>query len=223
MVTFVEMRVKLFLVVWTSMGLMHANAQQGNYSFSPTDSLFCPLSFQAYAENIIYVDPQSVDTSYITWRLIENTCPEGWDIQMCDWQTCYTGLPNTSDMSPVPPGGNGNLRLLVNPYDIEGVGLLHFLVYPTGFPDLYQDVYFSFSTPLGTNELRSGIPGCFLSGQRLQYVHLPMGEYDVLNASGQTMARCHVDSPHGEMNLSLSRGAYIITNRRDIAIKFLAQ
>jgi len=209
------------LVISFALCHMMVYGQSNTYAFSPTDSLFCPISLEAYAENIIYVQPQSLDTSFITWRLIENTCPAGWDIQMCDWQNCYTGLPNTSDMAPVPPGGSGNLRLLVNPFLIEGSGLVHFFVYPTGSPDLRQDVYFTFSTPLKTSTTKRETPVVFFRNNHLSYRELPMGEYDIVNTSGSTIKKLTILFSSGEEHLSLPTGLYIITNRNNIAIQFL--
>ncbi|MFM7106309.1 MAG: hypothetical protein ACKOW8_12375 [Flavobacteriales bacterium] len=209
------------LILFIALSHLMGYSQSSAYTFSPTDSMFCPLSLEAYAENIIYVQPQSADTSFITWRLIENTCPEGWDIQMCDWQNCYTGVPNSSNMAPVPPGGSGNLRLLVNPFLIEGSGLMHFFVYPTGFPDLRQDVYFSFSTPLKTLSLNNPVPIVFFANQHLSYRQLPAGEYDIISVSGSRIKKLNTFSSSGDEYLNLSSGIYILTNRKNIAIQFL--
>ena len=212
---------KFFLLLVVSIVQVIANGQSSNYSFSPSDSLFCPLSLEAYAENIIYVQPLSSDTSFITWRLIENTCPQGWDIQMCDWQNCYTGVPNTSDMAPVPPGGSGNLRLLVNPFLIEGSGMMHFFVYPTGFPDMRQDVYFTFSTPLKTVNTNTTVATVFFQNNHLCYRQMITGEYDIVSMSGSTVKKINVLSCNGDEYLSLPAGQYIITNRNNITIQFL--
>ena len=215
------MRKPAGLVLFVALIHQMVYSQSNSYTFSPTDSLFCPLSLEAYAENIIYVQPQIADTSFITWRLIENTCPQGWDIQMCDWQNCYTGVPNSSDMAAVPPGGSGNLRLLVNPFLIEGSGLMHFLVYPTGFPDLRQDVYFTFSTPLKTVNSNTTVASVFFQKNHLCYRQMITGEYDIVSMSGSTIKKLNIRSSSGEEALSLPTGIYIITNRNNTAIQFL--
>lgn len=123
-----------------------ACAQDVVFSFTPSGEYQGVLEMDMYTEHIVYVYHDSADSLDITWRVIENSCPEVWDIQMCDWQNCYDGFPNTAEMNPVPPGGSGYLKLLVNPYTTAGTGIIHFWVYPTGAIENREDVYFYLNT-----------------------------------------------------------------------------
>lgn len=123
-----------------------------NYTFSPGNEVFGLLEMDMYTEHYMYIGHDSPDSARITWRVIENTCPEGWDIQACDYQHCYTGLPNDGDMNPVPAGEQGYLRMIVNPFLIAGTGMLHLLIFPTGEPMNYVDAYYYFNTTALSSE-----------------------------------------------------------------------
>jgi hypothetical protein len=117
-----------------------------NFTFSPGNDYYGQLEMELYTEHYLYVYHDNADSAYITWRKIENTCPVEWDLQMCDWQHCYSGMPNTGNMNGVAAGNAGNLRLIVNPFNTPGEGTVHFWIFPTGVIEEYVDVYFHFET-----------------------------------------------------------------------------
>lgn len=123
-----------------------------NYTFDPSSEYYGTLEMDMYTEHYMYIGHDFQDSAYITWRLVENTCPEAWDIQACDYQHCYTGLPNYGDMNGVAAGGQGYLRMIVNPFMTPGTGMLHFLIYPTGEPLNYTDAFYHFQTTVLNDE-----------------------------------------------------------------------
>ncbi len=152
------------MLFWISTFLLvfcfNASLQAQNFSFSPGNDYYGQLEMEIYTEHYLYVYHDSPDSAYITWRKIENTCPPEWDLQMCDWQHCYSGMPNTGNMNGVATGDAGNLRLIVNPFTTQGSGMVHFWIFPTGFMDEYVDVYFHFETTL-TGVSKSVFPNSF--------------------------------------------------------------
>jgi hypothetical protein len=115
--------------------------------FYPGTDYYGTLEMELYTEHYMYVSHDgTADSTYITWRLIENSCPEEWDFQLCDFQHCYSGMPNTGDMSGLAPGQEGNIRLIVNPFGLAGSGTVHFWIFPTGQMEQYTDVYFHLNT-----------------------------------------------------------------------------
>jgi hypothetical protein len=134
--------IAVFAIVWS------LSCACQNYSFVPGAEYYGTLEMDMYTEHYMYIGHDLQDSAYITWRLVGNTCPVEWDIQACDYQHCYTGLPNFGNMSGVAPGGQGYLRMIVNPFLTPGSGMLHFLIYPTGEPLNYNDAYFFLNTTL---------------------------------------------------------------------------
>ncbi len=135
-------RISALLIFLSSVSSLQAQ----NFTFSPGNDYYGLLEMEMYTEHYLYVYHDNPDSAYITWRKMENTCPPEWDLQMCDWQHCYSGMPNTGNMNGVANGNAGNLRLIVNPFTTPGSGMVHFWIFPTGFMDEYVDVYFHFET-----------------------------------------------------------------------------
>lgn len=184
-----------------------------NYSFTPGSEVYGVLEMEIYTEHYLYIGHDSPDSAYITWRVVENTCPSGWDIQACDYQHCYTGLPNTGDMSAVAPGGEGYLRLIVNPYLIAGSGMLHFFIFPTGHQTEYVDAYFYFTTTaVDVNETSTNAQATLtLCGHELLYSGNEFGQLNVWSLTGERLKSVRVSPGLTHLPIQeLAAGCYLI-------------
>jgi hypothetical protein len=116
---------------------------QAQFSLTPTDSLVVSAPADSTV-TILQIDAvnEAPDSVAFTWRSIESTFTEGWDVNLCDLGECYDGIPNSATMIPAAPGAHGYLKLLVNPLQISGHGFWHFWIYPEGNLDAKQDLYF---------------------------------------------------------------------------------
>src|SRR5687767_14927435 len=119
-----------------------------NYAFYPGDHYTGVLAMEQYSVHQVNIQNLDSEDALMTWRIIENTCPENWEFILCDWPHCYDGMPNTGNMNPVVPGENGLIKLTVNPLDIPGSGYIHFYIFPTGHNDDHVDLFFSFDTEI---------------------------------------------------------------------------
>jgi len=183
-----------------------------NYTFSPGNEVFGVLEMDMYTEHYMYIDHDSPDSARITWRVIENTCPEGWDIQACDYQHCYTGLPNDGDMNPVPPGGQGYLRMIVNPFLIAGTGMLHLLIFPTGQPLNYVDAYYYFNTTaLSTAQSANDESSIIVLANEIVYTGPILGPIQLYSLDGEMIQQEMMQQPSVRMNLDgLAAGIYVL-------------
>lgn len=184
-----------------------------NYTFTPASEVFGVLEMEMYTEHYLYIGHDSADSAQISWRIAENTCPFGWDFQACDYQHCYTGLPNTGDMNPVAPGAEGYLRLIVNPYAIAGSGMLHFLIFPTGQPMNFVDAYFYFTTTMvDVNDGLSSIQESFsYHANELVYTGSEYGQLDVLSLTGKRLKTVRVSPGQTPISVDhLAAGCYLI-------------
>jgi len=123
-----------------------ASVNGQNFAFTPGNNYSAVLEMEIYTESVIHVFHDSPEAADISWRLIENSCPMDWDFQLCDWDQCYSGMPNLGDMQPVEAGNSGFLKVLVNPYNVPGAGTLNFWIFPTGHMEEHVDVFFHFNT-----------------------------------------------------------------------------
>lgn len=193
------------------------------YSFYPGNEYNGVLEMDMYTEHYVYVGHDSPDTAYITWRIVENTCNEGWDFQMCDWQHCYDGMPNTAEMNGVPAGGQGYLKLLVNPFDIAGSGLVHFWVYPTDLIDDRQDVTFYFNTSFtSTGEQIATAEQVYISNETIHIISQESSLNVIYDMTGKVVMQFTNDHGHDMHDVaSLSSGLYILKTATGKSIHFL--
>jgi hypothetical protein len=102
----------------------------------------------------IFQQNTSNDTILLKWELISNELFPGWDFSLCDYTTCYPGIPDNGTMTRVPPGEKGFLGLNVKPYDIPGTGKVRMYVYEDGFMEKGDTLtWFVIAKPTGIAEL----------------------------------------------------------------------
>lgn len=105
------------------------------------------VQFDQANECFIYFDDGSPNSLRLRWQLEEVSIPEGWDIDLCDYGACYTGIPQAATMLDAPGLDQPYIKLIVQPGAISGSAWLWFRVSLYGQPDFYRDVYFSLYTP----------------------------------------------------------------------------
>jgi hypothetical protein len=132
-------RLLICLFLFFSLAL---NAQE-TFSFDPGGVIEEQAAFDEYSVYQIDILNLTSDTLQLTWRLIEKTFPEGWEISLCDNVACYGGLPNSNDFYPIFGDNNGFIKLVVNPFQITGTMEFVFLIFPTGYPDDYEEMRFT--------------------------------------------------------------------------------
>lgn len=112
------------------------------------------VAFGQANECYIFFDNPSGDSLQLRWRLISESKPSAWIIDLCDYGLCYTGIPPSGTMNPVFDSIQPYLKLIVQPGDTPGAAWLWFNVFEKGNPDNALDVYFSLHTP-GTSATAS--------------------------------------------------------------------
>jgi len=131
-------------------------------TFFPTPA---PLLEQEVApelanECFIFFENPGGDTLRLKWRKVEISFPEDWAIDLCDYGTCYTGIPAQGLMNAAFDTVQPYLKLVVQPGTTPGSGWLWFRVFEENNPDNFTDVFFSVHTPgvTATNDvIQSGL------------------------------------------------------------------
>lgn len=125
------MRKILFIAV-LSFTLFQGKSQ--TYSISPNDTLIVTAPANQLSIFDIYQNNISGDTLYLAWNLISMNIQSGWDYSLCDYASCYTGLPSSGTMDPVISTSMGFLGLNINPYAIQGTATVRIYVYDVAAP-----------------------------------------------------------------------------------------
>lgn len=118
--------------------------------FYPTPSAYISGEVFANQANEVYVYFQNnlpSDSLALRWRRLEANIPSGWHVDICDYGTCYIGIPANGTMYPAPPGENPYLKLIVQPGSTTGAAWFYFRALDVTDPLNYADVYFSLFSP----------------------------------------------------------------------------
>ncbi len=138
------MRTSFLLVFWICL----ANALQAQTFFAVPGPLFQKeIQFNQANECYIYFDNPSGDSLQLHWRLLDSNLPEAWDADLCDYGTCYSGIPSNGLMNFVYDTIQPYLKLIVQPGDSSGATWIWFRVYEEGNQDNFVDVFYSLHTP----------------------------------------------------------------------------
>lgn len=115
-------------------------------SFSPNDTLTRELEPNKLVILNCYISNLTPDSLDIEWNLISNTLQIGWDYSLCDFGTCYPGIPTKGTMKKMGLTDTAFLKITINPLEISGAGIVSFVVVPK--PGEYDTVTFIFNPSL---------------------------------------------------------------------------
>jgi len=87
--------------------------------------------------NNVQVDMHHPDYDEMTfgWITIDVDFPKEWTYESCDNGGCYGQLPDSAMVGPLPDTVPGYIRITINPWKTEGVGMVKLYIYNTKFPD----------------------------------------------------------------------------------------
>ncbi|MFN0032779.1 MAG: hypothetical protein ACKVOR_11520 [Flavobacteriales bacterium] len=204
---------KFIALAWLCLFVSSEAASQ-NFTFSPADSYSATLQMQVYGDHQIDIAHDAPDTAYISWRVMEQEYPAGWDVQLCDWQHCYTYVPDNGDMLGVPTGSNGYVRLLVNPFDIPGSGHFMLWIFPTDSMEQFMEIHFYFNTIVtDIAESLHPKPQCRydVGQQMIQFMNQPRGIASIYCISGRRLKQYVLSGGNESFEAAdLSSGIYLI-------------
>lgn len=118
------------------------------FSFSPDASVPATIEYDNYTEIPIYIINQTTDSLSLSWDKLSNSLPSGWNYSLCDNVNCFTGIPNSNNMNKIapPPAPSGFFKLILNPYNIAGTGIVELFVYEPGDSANGETVTFTINT-----------------------------------------------------------------------------
>gem|GEM_PF-1574491 len=216
-----RMWVSLFLVSLSG----HLSAQL--YQYYPTSTYSAEIAMEEYSVHQVNIIPSGNPDFYMmAWRLVGNTCPTEWEFQLCDWATCFEGMPNTAIMDTIFSGGHGLLKPTVNPFTTPGSGQLTFWVFPEGEMDAYEELTFFFQTDVvGVNSVDSSKPYVYPNPANdfVNLNHFTLGQWHLKDVAGRSVQTIYLDRPEQRLDVSnLPAGFYSLV-QGDQRIAFIHQ
>lgn len=113
---------------------------------SPSTVLTRELAFNQANECYIYFTNPSGDSLHLRWRLVESNLPDNWVADLCDYGTCYSGIPSNGLMNVVEDTIQPYLKLIVQPGENAGACWIWFRAYENGNQSNEVDVFFNLHT-----------------------------------------------------------------------------
>lgn len=113
-------------IIWSAFGQ--------NFGYDPgqeIDEILITDEYNAVHVNIETPVPEAIQYK---WELISDTYPSGWVYSLCDYTSCYTGIPASGTMSPISlsmaeSGAKGFFKVTVQPGTVYGTGTAKIYVY----------------------------------------------------------------------------------------------
>lgn len=105
------------------------------------------VEFEQANECFIFFQNPSGDTLQLRWRILSESIPPDWTIDLCDYGLCYIGIPPNGTMNPVYDSIQPYLKLIVQPGTTPGAAWLWFRVFEKDNQENFTDAYFSLHTP----------------------------------------------------------------------------
>lgn len=131
------------------------NTSAQTYTINPNDTLVVSAPYNTLSIYDIFQDNITSSPIDLAWTLVSNNLVAGWDYSLCDLGHCYTGLPSSGQMDPVPVSGQGFLGLNVDPGSISGTGFVRIYVYDLTAPGDGDTLTWIVSTTVGIDEQNS--------------------------------------------------------------------
>ena len=126
-------------------------------SITPTGNMTGTAELEEYNIFQVYLHNTSDEALNLSWRIVENTLPEEWNVTLCDNVNCYGILPQSADLDPIAAADSAIMKIDVNPELVAGQGILRFFINETGSPNPYKELIFDINSGItNTKDLFSG-------------------------------------------------------------------
>lgn len=104
------------------------------YFHSPNDTLIANTTVNnSVTMNITQVHPNN-DTLQFVWKKFSVSMPNDWTATICDNNTCFPSLIDSSTTLPVLPGDDGLMLVHCYPNTNAGTGIIRYTIYEIHSP-----------------------------------------------------------------------------------------
>lgn len=105
-----------------------------SYFHSPNDTLISNTTVNnSVTMNITQVHPNN-DTLQFVWKKFSVSMPIDWTATICDNNTCFPSLIDSSTTLPVLPGDDGLMLVHCYPNTNAGIGIIRYTIYEIHSP-----------------------------------------------------------------------------------------
>jgi hypothetical protein len=169
------MRIFYFIIFIALSAYGYSQAQ--HFVFDPTDHYENTVSSTNYSDHGVFMENLTGGELILGWERLAIDFPEEWVADLCDYVSCYIGIPESGTMLPISDTTRGFLKITLNPNGRVGTGTVSFRVFDHKHPNIADTLYFTIHT-----QVMTAVPPTFAD-------HLvdifPNPVYDLVNIKAQ--------------------------------------
>lgn len=214
--------IKRFALLFTLFFALQLAQAQSSYSLNPgnyVSGTVDPSDPNATLFLEITMPNISGATLNLHWDRVVYDVPAGWTVAMCDYQACTPTVGTGRTMEPIPAGGEGLIKLTVQPNQIEGMGTVSFRIYNVDLTSDEDTITFDIASLVGLDEYDLGSTVAYYPNPTSDFLHLSalsgsLGEgtarlYNVCGA--EVMSAAVAATPSAMLDLrALPAGVYTL-------------
>ncbi|ASS47377.1 MAG: hypothetical protein A3D31_16165 [Candidatus Fluviicola riflensis] len=126
----IQQFVPVVMILFITAGIAVAQS----YYHSPNDTLISNTTVNnSVTMNITQVHPTN-DTLQFVWKKLSVSMPNDWTATICDNNTCFPSLIDSSTTLPVLPGDDGLMLVHCYPNTNAGTGMIRYTIYEIHSP-----------------------------------------------------------------------------------------
>lgn len=172
---------KYFLLCFLTITFFAATMAQ-SVVYNPGNIVSGNLPADGFAKIDLLIFNNTGDSLDIGWSMIYNDMPNGWDYSLCDFGTCYPGIPSNGKMKRMGVSDTAFLKINLSAMNIAGSGTVVFVVEPkigekdtitfniSATPLSLKDNYFNNSLSLFPNPASDFLIADFKSAQNASLI-----------------------------------------------------
>lgn len=207
----------MFLWVVIQLVITTHNASAQSYSITPTDSIEESVPYNDLYHFIIQQNNLTEDILILKWKKIYADIPLGWAAYLCDLGFCYINFPDSGTMDTVHVGEYGLLSVGVNPFDVNGIGVIQYSVWNATDPEIIDTltwiIHAENTTTIKNTSLNNYIiyPNPAFNQLTISSSFIGQKNYKIINYNGVIVGIGDLNSSQTQISLNaLPEGIYYI-------------
>ncbi len=208
---------KLYFLLVTSAFISTISFAQ-SFVLTPTDTYEASIELNSYTNHQVFMVNQTGDELTLGWETINQDMPESWEITLCDFGGCHTGIPDSGTMLPIFDTISAYMRLTINPYDVSATGTAAFKVFDTKHPEQFEIVTFTIHSGnvTGLETVISKTPFSVFPNPASEEINvsnlgIDEGIISIVNMNGQLVRQSEISNDEEVFNIrDLQKGLYVI-------------
>lgn len=140
---------KQFYILFLAISMSTMSLAQA-FTYETSSNIHTELDWDTFSSVDMYFAPNPLDAIQFNWTLISNDMPSMWSYSLCDYTSCYPGIPSNGSMTPITAaeaqnGTQGFFKISLHPGTTEAFATVKIYVYDSNDINVGDTVTFTFN------------------------------------------------------------------------------